>query len=278
MRVWMRDVRQGFRPVTMSLLALFLYFLISFLLSRFGLSAGPSVFLADSISAVWLYLWYRKIAPQPYQEDYRLSGFGWFLVGVLFVALYLTSQGAGTYLQQQYAKNYLELYGQMQSSVSDLGFYMLASVTAAPIAEELLFRGFCYRCVNRCYKRWVSVLFSCLLFACIHGTVAHLPIAVGLTVFLCFLYDVTGKLWICILFHSLYNLFGVTLLIPVPVTGTVWLLLFTVCLAVLLVCYGQAFWFASKFEKNVFPNLTACVKQKRDAWIAKSLRSLDHDD
>ena len=266
MGVRLQEFRCGMYPVRLSLLLLLCYLGCGLLVSQLGCSAGVSVLLADAICCVWLFLCYRKFATAK-QPAYHLSGMGWFLIGVLFLFLYVTSQGFGVYLQEQYASNFAAVYGELTTSYLDLGCYMAASVTVAPVAEELLFRGFCYGCMKKVYSRWVALGFSMLLFSLIHGTVAHLPIAMGLTVFLCVLYELTDRLWVCIVFHMLYNLFGVTLLIPVPVSG-IWMgVWFILCFLVLLLWYRFVFVFRSRMEKGVFPNLTEWVQRKRDAYF-----------
>lgn len=79
------------------------------------------------------------------------------------------------------------------------------AVIVAPVAEEVLFRGYFYGVIRRFGGRVPAILISSLLFAAIH---VHLPSFPGLAVLamiLCLLYERTGSLWAPITMHSLFN-------------------------------------------------------------------------
>jgi uncharacterized protein len=79
---------------------------------------------------------------------------------------------------------------------------------AAPIAEELFFRGFCFTAL----RRWIGVaggaIATGVIFGLIHLGSAELEFIVPLAVFgtvLCLLYHRTGSLLPCIVLHALNN-------------------------------------------------------------------------
>lgn len=85
------------------------------------------------------------------------------------------------------------------------------AIVAAPLAEELIFRGCLYRILKQYGGRYFALGFSALIFAVIH---AHLPSLGGLfilAVALALVYEYTGSLWAPILMHALFN--GMTVVI-----------------------------------------------------------------
>ncbi len=87
-----------------------------------------------------------------------------------------------------------------------LGTLALGAVIAAPLGEELFFRGFLYRAMRQRWGvRW-ALLATSLLFAFIHSSPsAFLPYAaLGLAFGL--VYEWVGSLWASITLHALWNL------------------------------------------------------------------------
>lgn len=84
-------------------------------------------------------------------------------------------------------------------------------VIAAPIAEELVFRGFIYQGLRKKLSLWPAAVISSLLFALVHG-----QFNVGITVFImalgaCWLIEKTGSIYSSILLHMLKNLIAFSL-------------------------------------------------------------------
>lgn len=108
--------------------------------------------------------------------------------------------------------------------VQDVGFSVYASgidkliafvvlVVVAPIAEEIIFRGFLYDRLRRkflgAYSNAVSIVLSSLLVSLVFGIV-HLQWNVGVNVFamsivLCAMREITGTIYAGILMHMLKN-------------------------------------------------------------------------
>jgi membrane protease YdiL (CAAX protease family) len=85
------------------------------------------------------------------------------------------------------------------------------ALVVAPVAEELIFRGYVFGVINRYAGRWWAMVISALVFAAIH---AHIPSMAGLfalAVALTLVYEGTGSLWAPILMHSLFN--GITVIL-----------------------------------------------------------------
>lgn len=87
----------------------------------------------------------------------------------------------------------------------ELFLVFISLVVLAPLAEELLFRGFIFQGLRRRLHFWPCAIFVSLLFALVHG-----QINVGLDVFalslvLCWLREQTGSLWPSIILHAAKN-------------------------------------------------------------------------
>ena len=81
----------------------------------------------------------------------------------------------------------------------------IAAVIVAPLAEEVIFRGYLYPAAKRFCGTAGAILFSSLVFAAAHGNVVALLPLFALAVILCLLYEFTGSIWACISVHFLFN-------------------------------------------------------------------------
>ncbi|MGN0865360.1 MAG: lysostaphin resistance A-like protein [Akkermansia sp.] len=91
-----------------------------------------------------------------------------------------------------------------------------AAVLGAPLVEECCFRGFLYRVLRRRAGIWPSALASGFLFGAIHlSPVQVLPLSI-FGVVQCLLLEKTGRLWLPMLVHALFNLSTVIYMIGFP--------------------------------------------------------------
>ncbi|MDR1693478.1 MAG: CPBP family intramembrane metalloprotease [Oscillospiraceae bacterium] len=100
---------------------------------------------------------------------------------------------------------------------------LLCTVIAAPVAEEILFRGLTQRFLARAFSPCFAVLWQALLFAAFHGTKLQLLYVFPAGIVLGLIYHRSGSLLAPILTHMAFNAFS-ELSIPLP--GSVWGLLF----------------------------------------------------
>jgi membrane protease YdiL (CAAX protease family) len=90
-------------------------------------------------------------------------------------------------------------------TLKDRLFVVLIAVVAAPLTEELIFRGCLYGILRQVGGRVTAIAVSSLLFALIHGHIPSLAGLVILAVGLSLLYEKTGSLWAPILLHAGFN-------------------------------------------------------------------------
>lgn len=86
-----------------------------------------------------------------------------------------------------------------------LGLMSFAAVFVAPVCEEILFRGYLYGASKKFAGGAAAAVFSALVFAAAHGSLAALlPLfVVGLA--LVFVYEKTGSLWAPMAVHFCFN-------------------------------------------------------------------------
>ena len=86
--------------------------------------------------------------------------------------------------------------------------YILAFVTLvilAPLAEEVLFRGYLYGKLRMKVPLWAAMLLTSVLFAAVHGQWNVAIDVFALSIVLCVLREITGSIWSGILLHMLKN-------------------------------------------------------------------------
>jgi membrane protease YdiL (CAAX protease family) len=86
-----------------------------------------------------------------------------------------------------------------------LGLMAAAAVIAAPICEEIVFRGYFYPVMKKFAGAWPAAICSALVFAAAHGNLtALLPLFIfgGLLVFI---YEKTGSIWAPMAVHFCFN-------------------------------------------------------------------------
>jgi membrane protease YdiL (CAAX protease family) len=102
------------------------------------------------------------------------------------------------------------------NQVQDTGFNQLSQyyeivlafvtlVIIAPIAEEILFRGYLYGKLRKFVPIWVAVFATSLLFGFVHGSWNLAFDTFALSVVSCLLRESTGNIWSSILLHMTKN-------------------------------------------------------------------------
>ena len=148
----------------------------------------------------WLQWHLRPVAPA-----LRQASVGWVMVMPLVL---VTSWLMNSLVGDQGGSNpLLELVLRSQEPLS-LILLLLTTVVIAPLFEELVFRGALLPVLAQAYGRVLGVIVSALVFALAHLSVGEFPPLVVLGLGLALLRLSSGRLFPCVLMHSLWN--GVT--------------------------------------------------------------------
>jgi membrane protease YdiL (CAAX protease family) len=145
----------------------------------------------------------------PWQLGLRRTRFwpavGWMALG--FVALVAFSYAWSALLGIDESENLPKELGVDQSTGALAATALLVTVLA-PIAEELLFRGYIFPALRNWKGTWPAVVITGLLFGLLHVLSSPAYAIVPLALFgglLCLLYLRTRSLYPCIALHSLNN-------------------------------------------------------------------------
>ena len=158
----------------------------------------------------------------PARPSWTALGIGIVAGGVAWAALTL---GFGTLLEliaralQAELPQVQETYQKIAQDQTAAPLLVIGSVVAAPIAEELFYRGLLFSALRKRFDLWPAMGLSGLVFglthvqASIEGYLLVLLIIMPLGMFLAFLYDRTRTLLVPITAHAVFNLVNVLLLI-----------------------------------------------------------------
>ena len=126
----------------------------------------------------------------------------WFFMGALAFS------GWNKWLEESLGIESMQEAVKVFQEVKDPVVITLMAVTAAfvaPLAEEVVFRGYLYPAAKRFCGPAAGMIFSSLVFAAAHGHVVALVPLFVLAVVLCLLYELTGSIWACMSVHFLFN-------------------------------------------------------------------------
>jgi membrane protease YdiL (CAAX protease family) len=191
--------------------------------SLFQLVAGGVVYalsLLIILGAPWLVKKIRTTKEELGIQRLPLwSDVAWVPAGAV-VYLILTSLLATIAISFLPFVNYNQAQDTGFTNLSSQGEYIMAFimlVLIAPVAEELLFRGYLFGKIRKYAPLWVAILVTSATFG-----IVHFAWNVGLDVFalsivLCLLRVITGSLWPSIMLHMLKNGIAFFLLFIYPV-------------------------------------------------------------
>ncbi|MCP5537126.1 MAG: CPBP family intramembrane metalloprotease [Akkermansiaceae bacterium] len=101
---------------------------------------------------------------------------------------------------QQTVKTYQET-----SAVTIRVMIAVSVILIAPIAEEIVFRGYIYTVTKRYSDRFFAAILSSLLFGVVHFNVMAFVPLVFLALVLVLAYELSGSIWAPISIHALFN-------------------------------------------------------------------------
>jgi membrane protease YdiL (CAAX protease family) len=181
---------------------------------------GIDTTIFQSVIAAAIYLFALLIAigvPWLFKKETAAKELGlsrwptWGDIGLAPVGfiVYFIASGLLVYLASQ-------IIGFDMAQAQDTGFHRLSQVyeyslafltliVIAPLAEEILFRGFLYGKLRRRLPIWVAMLVTSLLFGLVHGQWNVGVDVFALSLVLCGLRETTGSIWAGVLLHMLKN-------------------------------------------------------------------------
>ena len=91
--------------------------------------------------------------------------------------------------------------------------FAIFAVVFAPLAEEILFRGFEFSILGRRFGVAAATIITSFTFGLAHGQVAAAIVTAIFGFYLCFMFIKTKSLWPGIILHALNNTIAVAMLL-----------------------------------------------------------------
>lgn len=161
------------------------------------------------LGLMWLYL--RKdsrserigIGHFGHMPALHATGLAFVLVvaAMIFNYLYATYLIPGIGMQEEMAK----MLAAIPRTPLNIAAGIFAIVVAAPLVEELLFRGLLQNAIARYVPIWAAILLSSLIFASVHLQPYAIPGLMSLSIAFGYLYHRTGSLRMNIALHMANN-------------------------------------------------------------------------
>ena len=138
-----------------------------------------------------------------------------FVFSMIFIAYGLGALGWQDWVKEQFASK-PQAAVQLVRETQDIALLValaIGAVLIAPIAEEVIFRGYLYPVVEKYTDRWFAAGFTGILFGVIHANLMSLPVLCVIGIVLAVLYERTKSLWVVIGCHAAFNGFQVGLML-----------------------------------------------------------------
>jgi len=202
------------------LIACLLYLLASFFAQLFVSNVFYAMCLVNL--TFFIYVFIRKTIHPITKPQYGLKTIVISLIAViiLLVTTYLWSR----WYMSTIADSASLAYVQTMSS-SDIYVYLFMIGIAAPLGEESLFRYIIINGFMKMFSKFkdpikytLSIVFSAVIFAVMHGTGVHLFVGFFCGLALAIVYITTNKLSIAIVIHSFYNIGTLFLYVPLSLS------------------------------------------------------------
>lgn len=173
-----------------------------------------TILYAIVVSFILSFIHFRKIALVPLFGLRRLSfptvarrGLGLILAALPLVGLVSVITEAimdGKPQRQEIVEFFID--AAQRNATHELILTGLLAVIVAPLAEEIIFRGYFYGVLKRFIGLPWAMILTAALFAAVHLNAAALPALFVLALCFTLAYEVTGSLLVAIVMHALFNL------------------------------------------------------------------------
>ena len=82
---------------------------------------------------------------------------------------------------------------------------LLLTCVSAPLTEEIIFRGFIFKTINKYHGFWASAIISSILFGISHITPLSMAFAFMCGIFLSYVYYLYKSIFMCMILHMMVN-------------------------------------------------------------------------
>lgn len=165
---------------------------------------------ALAVFAFWFCKKFRGTERQTFTKSFHpwiLVGIVMSVIGLQYLSNYIVSFTA--MIHEEWLDYYIALL-EMAGLDDSVSLIMSAySVLVAPICEELIFRGVTMQYAKRAMPFWIANLFQALIFGVYHMNVIQGVYAFVIGIVLGYICEKGGSIYLSILFHILFNLWGV---------------------------------------------------------------------
>lgn len=125
-------------------------------------------------------------------------------IAVIPVAIFWVSEFVTPVFGVPKMQDMIIFYRETATPVDRL-IIIISACVVAPLAEEVIFRGYIYPVLKRFTEPIFAAIIVSLIFAIIHHNVAALAPLATLSILLIVSYELTASLWVPIAIHSLFN-------------------------------------------------------------------------
>lgn len=166
------------------------------------------------LAAIALGLWYRLRFVPKHMPRRSLGELVNLPMIVGLVLLMVGMQYLSTYMVAMLAAVNHSWFDTYQGMMESIGFdditplLALYTVFVAPISEELIFRGVTLKYAARAMPFFLANIFQALLFGAFHGNIVQGAYAFVAGLFCGYVCYKGGSLWLSILLHMMFNLWG----------------------------------------------------------------------
>lgn len=172
-------------------------------------------FVVACAAVVGFALWQRPAGPwRPVRPLWVWSRYVPFLLlwAPLLVGYLWLAHRLGAPVPPQVALGYLA-----DSPLQRPGFWLVVfgTVVGAPLAEEVVFRGYLQGALQLTLPRWAAIAIAAAVFGLCHTLPYALPVGL-LGAFFGFLFSRSGSLWPSVIAHATHNLVTVVVTIAWP--------------------------------------------------------------
>ena len=177
-------------------------------------SVGISIIYAILAALIMGFWYWKKFAPKKgtRRNIPQLINLKMF-AGLLILMTGL--QHLSTYIVSLTSLINADWYHSYEALMEDFGFsdvswiLILYTIFIAPVSEELIFRGVTMHYAQKAMPFWIANIFQALLFGIFHGNVVQGTYAFVVGLFFGYVCYRGGSIYLSILFHLLFNLWGV---------------------------------------------------------------------